>query len=169
MDAMASPAGGFGTIAPEYVRELSGLEIFERIRDGRLPAPPIADLIGFTMSEFEFGRAVFVATPNARAYNPLGSVHGGYAATLLDSCMGCAVHSTLKAGQAYTTIELKVNFVRALSEHTGEVSAEGKIINVGRQLATAEGRLTDARGRLLAHGVTTCLIFPLREAAKAEA
>ncbi|HKD25205.1 MAG TPA: PaaI family thioesterase [Xanthobacteraceae bacterium] len=143
---------------------MSGLDVLQRIADGRLPAPPIAVLLGFRPVEIENGRAVFAATPDARLYNPIGSVHGGYAATLLDTCMACAVHSTLKAGQGYTTVELKVNFVRPLSADTGEVRAEGKIIHLGRQIATAEGRLTDARGRLLAHATTTCLVWRLSRA-----
>ena len=120
---------------------------------------PIAALLGFQPAEVESGRAVFVAIPDARHYNPIGSVHGGYAATLLDSCMACAVHSKLKAGQGYTTVELKVNFVTQISADTGEVRAEGKVIHFGKQIASAEGRLTDARGRLLAHATTTCLVF----------
>jgi uncharacterized protein (TIGR00369 family) len=148
----------------ESLQRISGLEFLQRIADGRLPAPPIADLMGFRPAEVESGRAVFVAAPDARLYNPIGSVHGGYAATLLDSCMACAIHSMLKAGQGYTTVELKVNFVRPLSADTGEVRAEGKIIHFGRQIASAEGRLTDARGRLLAHATTTCLVFRLSQA-----
>lgn len=137
------------------------MEFLERIRDGRFPAPPIAVLLGFQPVELESGRAVFAAIPDGRLYNPLGTVHGGYVTTLLDSCMACAVHSRLKAGLAYTTLELKVNFVRSLSETTGPVRAEGKVIHIGRQVATAEGRLVDARDRLLAHATTTCLIFRL--------
>ena len=97
----------------------------------------------------------------------MGAIHGGYMATLLDSCMGCAVHSRLKAGQGYTTVELKVSYVRPLTKETGEVRAEGKIIHAGRQIATADGRLTDMRGRLLAHASTTCLIFTLPKPSQA--
>ena len=104
---------------------------------------------------------VFAGTPDLRHYNPIGVVHGGYAATLLDSCMGCAVHSALEAGQGYTTLELKVNYVRAMTVNTGRVRAEGKIINVGRQVATAEGRIVGDDGKLYAHGTTTCLVFPI--------
>lgn len=156
-----------GVVPPDVLSSLSGLEFLQRIGDGRLPGPPIAALFGFRPAEVESGRAVFVGTPAARHYNPIGSVHGGYAATLLDSCMACAVHSKLKAGQGYTTVELKVNYVRQLSTDTGEVRAEGKIIHFGRQIASAEGRLTDARGRLLAHGTTTCLVFSLAKAVAA--
>lgn len=148
-----------GVVPPEVLSSLSGLEFLQRIGDGRLPIPPIAALLGFHPAEVERGRAVFIATPDARHYNPIGSVHGGYTATLLDSCMACAVHSRLKAGQGYTTVEIKVNYVRQLTADTGEVRAEGKVIHFGRQIASAEGRLTDARGRLLAHATTTCLVF----------
>ena len=94
-------------------------------------------------------------------YNPLGSVHGGIAATLLDSVMGCCIHTTLKAGTGYTTVEIKVNYIRAMTDKTGQVRAEGKVINVGARIATSEGRLVDAAGKLLAHGTTTCLVFPI--------
>jgi uncharacterized protein (TIGR00369 family) len=148
-----------GVVSADVLASLSGIDFLQRIADGRFPAPPIAELLGFEPKEVEKGRAVFVSTPDSRLYNPIGSVHGGYAATLLDSCMACAVHSMLKAGQGYTTVELKVNFVRPISADTGELRAEGKVIHVGRQIASAEGRLTDARGRLLAHATTTCLVF----------
>jgi uncharacterized protein (TIGR00369 family) len=146
------------------LREMDGVSFLRAMRDGGAPPPPIATLLKFGIVEVEEGRVVFAATPDGRVYNPLGTVHGGYVCTLLDSCMGCAVHSTLKAGQGYTSVELKVNFVRPLSEATGEVRAEGRVLSTGRQIATAEGRLIDARGRLLAHGTTTCLIFPLTSA-----
>jgi uncharacterized protein (TIGR00369 family) len=143
------------------LKHLDGFAFLCAIRDGEAPPPPIATLMNFDLVEIDEGRVAFAATPDGRVYNPLGTVHGGYVCTLLDSCMGCAVHSTLKAGQGYTSVELKVNFVRPLSEATGEVRAEGRVLSAGRQIATAEGRLVDARGRLLAHGTTTCLIFPL--------
>ncbi len=149
-------------IPPEArLREMDGIEFLRAIQEGRLPPPPIATLMKFNVVEIEEGRVVFAATPDGSVYNPLGTVHGGYVCTLLDSCMGCAVHSTLKAGQGYTSVELKVNFVRPLSEATGEVRAEGRVLSAGRQIATSEGRLVDGRGRLLAHGTTTCLVFPL--------
>ena len=113
------------------------------------------------LSEVERGRVVFSYEPVFDHYNPLGSIHGGIAATLLDSVMGCAIHTTLKAGVGYTTLEIKVNYVRAMTDKTGTAKAEGKIINVGSRVATAEGRLVDSAGKLLAHGTTTCLIFPL--------
>ena len=143
------------------LKQMDGLAFLRAIGDGEAPPPPIATLMKFDIAEIDEGRVVFVATPDGGVYNPLGTVHGGYVCTLLDSCMGCAVHSTLKAGQGYTSVELKVNFVRPLSEATGEVRAEGRVLSAGRQIATAEGRLVDGRGRLLAHGTTTCLVFAL--------
>lgn len=145
----------------DVLKSMSGLEIMQAIVAGRIPPPPIAALIGFEAAEVSEGRAVFKSRPGERHYNPLGIVHGGYAATLLDSCMGCAVHTTLPAGSTYTTLELKVSFVRPLSTATGVVTAEGGVLHGGRRAAFAEGRLVDPAGRLLAHATTTCLIFPL--------
>jgi uncharacterized protein (TIGR00369 family) len=139
--------------------EMTGREYLEAIRDGRLPSPPIASLLGFRLAEVDDGRAVFTCTPGEEHYNPIGVVHGGLAATLLDSAMGCAVASGLPRGAGYTTLELKVNLIRALTTDTGPVRAEGAIIHLGRTTATAEARLTDAQGRLLAHATTTCLIL----------
>jgi uncharacterized protein (TIGR00369 family) len=118
-------------------------------------------VLGFKVAEVEKGRVVFAYRPVFDHYNPLGTVHGGIAATLLDSVMGCAVHTTLGAGTGYTTVEIKISYVRAMTDSTGPVRAEGKVINVGSRIATAEGRLVDGAGRLLAHGTTTCLIFPI--------
>lgn len=152
----------FGVTPLEQIRHLSGLEILRGIfLEGRFPRPPIGQTLDFQGVEVEKGRVVFAGTPDLRHYNPIGVVHGGYAATLLDSCMGCAVHSALEAGQGYTTLELKVNYVRAMTVNTGRVRAEGKIINVGRQVATAEGRIVGDDGKLYAHGTTTCLVFPI--------
>ena len=152
---------GFGVVPLEQVRALDGLDLFKGLMEGRLPAPPIARVLGFELAEVERGRVVFTYTPVFDHYNPLGTVHGGVAATLLDSVMGCCVHTTLKAGIGYTTVEIKVNYVRAMTDKTGPVRVEGKVINVGSRIATAEGRLHDREGRLLAHGTTTCLIFPI--------
>jgi uncharacterized protein (TIGR00369 family) len=149
----------YGVVPLEQARALSGLELLRGWCEGRFPSPPIGRFLNGDLSEVEFGRVVFHGTPGEEHYNPLGIVHGGYVATLLDSCMGCAVHSALPAGQRYTTIEVKVNFVRPLTGATGRVRAEGKVINAGSRIATAEGRLTDGAGKLLAHGTTTCLIF----------
>ncbi|MGU3496815.1 PaaI family thioesterase [Xanthobacteraceae bacterium A53D] len=152
---------GFGSVPPEVMASMSGLEFLSAIADGRFPQPPIFALFGFGLGELEPGRVVFTGTPGRQHYNPLGIVHGGYAATVLDSCMGCAVHSTLPAGRGYTTLEFKVNFVRAMTDRTGPVAAEGKVLHAGRRAATAEGRLMDATGRLIAHATTTCLIMDL--------
>ena len=157
---MAATAG-YGVVPIEQVRPMDGLALFQAMREGRLPAPPISKALGMALEEVELGRVVFGYRPVSDHYNPLGTVHGGIAATLLDSVMGCCIHTTLKAGTGYTTVEIKINYVRAMSDKTGPVRAEGKIINVGSRIATSEGRLTDASGKLLAHGTTTCLIFPI--------
>jgi uncharacterized protein (TIGR00369 family) len=139
----------------------SGLELLRGVMTGQLPPPPIGTTLDFFLVEVESGRAVFQGNPKAAFYNPIGSVHGGWASTLLDSCVACAVHSTLPAGKGYTTIELKVNFVRPVMPDSGPMRAEGKVINVGNRIGTAEGRLTDAAGKLYAHATTTCLIFDM--------
>lgn len=151
----------YGVVPIETARSLDGIDFFKGMVAGKFPAPPISRMLGMTLDEVELGRVVFGYTPVFDHYNPLGSVHGGIAATLLDSVMGCCVHTTLKAGIGYTTVEIKVNYVRAMTDKTGPVRAEGKVINVGSRIATSEGRLTDTKGRLLAHGTTTCLIFPI--------
>jgi uncharacterized protein (TIGR00369 family) len=158
---MSDPAAPrrYGVVPPAEARTMSGLELLRGWCEGRFPSPPIGRFMQGDLAEVERGRVVFEGTPGEMHYNPLGIVHGGYAATLLDSCMGCAVHSTLAAGQGYTTVEVKVNYVRAMTDRTGKVRAEGKVVHAGSRIATAEGRLTDADGRLLAHGTTTCLIF----------
>ena len=138
---------------------LAGMDYVRAIFAGELPAPPISTLIGFRGVEAEPGRAVFEMTPGPEHYNPIGSVHGGIALTLLDSAMGCAVHTTLEAGVGYTTLELKTNFVRAITADTGLIRCEGVVLHQGSRVATAEGKLTDAAGKLLDHGTTTCLIF----------
>ena len=139
--------------------QLSGMDYIRAIFAGELPAPPISELMGFHGVEAEPGRAVFEMEPGPQHYNPIGSVHGGIALTLLDSAMGCAVHTTLEAGVGYTTIEVKTNFVRAITADTGLIRCEGTVIHKGSRVATAEGKLTDAAGKLLAHGTTTCLIL----------
>ncbi|WP_088709264.1 PaaI family thioesterase [Noviherbaspirillum denitrificans] len=150
-----------GVASREQLRERSGLEFLHGIMRGELPPPPIAVLLDFLIVKVEPGLVVFQGTPGPQHYNPIGSVHGGYASTLLDSCVGCAVHSMLPAGKGYTTLELKINFVRALTDKTGPIRAEGKVIHVGGQVATAEGRIVDAQGKLYAHATTTCLLFPI--------
>jgi uncharacterized protein (TIGR00369 family) len=150
-----------GVTPPDQVKHLSGLEFMRGILDGRFPPPPIAAALKFELVEVEGGHAVFEGTPDFGFYNPIGSVHGGYAATLLDSCMGCAVHASLPAGQGYTTLEFKINYVRAITGDTGRVRAVGRVIHPGKRAATAEGSLYDAAGKLLAHATTTCLVFPI--------
>jgi uncharacterized protein (TIGR00369 family) len=143
----------------EAARGLSGLEFLQRIVAGELPPPPIATLLKFELAELSEGHAVFAVEPAEYHYNPIGVVHGGLAATLLDSAMGCAVHSALPAGAGYTSLEIKVNFVRPLTAGTGRVRCEAKLIHLGGRTATAEGRVVDEAGKLYAHGTTTCLIF----------
>jgi len=148
-----------GLARPEQVAGRSGLEMLEMMLAGELPPPPIASVLDFAILGVERGAAVFQGRPSFKHYNPLGVVHGGWVATLLDSVMGCAVHSTLPAGKGYTTLELKVNFVRAVTDAVPLVRAEGKVIHAGRQVAVAEGRLVAPDGKLHAHATTTCLIF----------
>lgn len=150
-----------GVTPLDEVRAVDGLTLMKGVMDGRFPAPPISKALGFWMTKVELGNVVFDYKPVFDHYNPLGTVHGGVAATLLDSVMGCCIHTTLKAGTGYTTVEIKINYVRAMTDKTGPVKAEGKVINVGSRIATSEGRLIDASGKLLAHGTTTCLIFPI--------
>lgn len=143
----------------ESGRGLSGLEYLQKIVSEELPRPPISALMNFGLTELGEGQAVFTAEPAEYHYNPIGVVHGGLAATLLDSAMGCAIHTTLPAGAGYTTLEIKVNYVRPMTAETGEVRCEAHVIHVGGRTATAEGRVIDAGGKLYAHGTTTCLIF----------
>ena len=141
-------------------RERSGMEVLQAVIDGQLPPPPIAELLGMTLVEVQEGRAVFAVQPAEWMYNPIGSVHGGIAATLLDSCMGCAIHSTLPAGVGYTTSDLQIRYSRGMTVDTGRVIAEGTVVHGGRRLATAEGRLTvEATGKLIAHATTGCILI----------
>jgi uncharacterized protein (TIGR00369 family) len=140
--------------------ELTGIECMRAIMAGTLPAPPIARLLDFTIVALDEGRAVFAMEPAEWMYNPIGSVHGGIAATLLDSCMGCAVHTTLAAGVGYTTTDLQIRYIRGMSDATGRVLAEGRTVHRGRRTATAEGRLfVESDETLLAHGTTGCVIL----------
>ena len=152
----------FGVVAPDVLLSRDGLSFLKAMIAGEFPAPPIAETVGFSLMEVELGRALFTATPAFRHYNPIGVVHGGFAATLLDSCVGCAVHTTLAKGEAYTTLELKINLTRALTDKVGPVFAEGRVIHRGRQVATAEGDLKDGAGKLYAHATTTCMIVPAK-------
>ena len=145
-------------VNPAEIAAVSGLEYLQSlVATGR--TPPIAATLDFRAVRFEAGVAIFEGTPAEFHYNPIGVVHGGFAATLLDSALGCAIHTTLPAGVAYTTVELKINYVRPLLTTTGLVTCEGKVIHVGGRIATAEARVTDAAGKLYAHATTTCLIF----------
>ena len=153
--------------APAAARapSMPGLDYLRALITGDLPPPPISTLLGFRLREVEDGRAVFVGEPGEQHYNPIGSVHGGLAATLLDSALGCAVHTTLPAGVVYTSLEIKVNFVRPITAATGTVVCEGRVVHRGGRVATADGRLVaEATGKLLAHGTTTCLVTPLDSA-----
>ena len=147
------------TAAVQTGKTISGIEYLKALQSGELPPPPIAVLMGMWITEVSEGCVVFAAEPAEYHYNPLGTVHGGVMATLLDSALGCVVQSMLPAGISYTTVELKVNYLRPITTKTGTLYAEGKIIHIGGRIATAEGRLTDAAGKLYAHGTTTCLIL----------
>jgi uncharacterized protein (TIGR00369 family) len=140
-------------------REMSGLELLEAIRVGRLPPPPIAVLMGFSILELAEGRVTFTVVPAEYHYNPIGVVHGGLAATLLDTVMGCAVHSKLPRGRGYTTLDVQVRYLRPLTVDTGRILATGAAVHVGGRMATAEGRVVDEAGRLYATGTTSCLLF----------
>jgi uncharacterized protein (TIGR00369 family) len=159
--AVKARSTGPGVSPIEVLRAQSGLELLQGMIDGRLPRAPICDVLNFQLIEVGPGRGLFQGTPLAEFCNPLGSVHGGWSATLLDSCMGVAVHTTLAAGQGYTTVEFKLNLVRPIFGETGALRAEGKVINAGRTIATSEGRLFGPDGKLYAHGTETCLIFAL--------
>lgn len=146
-------------IGADAARTMSGLEYLQALLRGELPRPPISHTLDFILESVGEGRAVFTITPQEFHYNPIGMVHGGLAATLLDSAMGCAVQTLLPAGVGYTTLELHVNLVRAITKDTGPMRAEAEIIHSGRSIATAQGKVIDAAGKIYAHGTTTCMIF----------
>ena len=150
----------YGTVSIEQRKEMSGLEFVQGLADGTLPLNTIAQTLGYDVVEAESGRVAITLNPSGAHLNPWGTVHGGLTATLLDSCMGLAIQSMLEKGVGSTTLEFKISLVRAVTLETGRIRAEGKVLNCGRRVGTAEGRLTDAQGRLLAHGTTTCMIFP---------
>lgn len=151
--------GGVGVLPLDQVARMSGIDFLTRIASGDLPAPPISKTLGFTLSEVSPGRAIFTGQPDFGHYNPIGTVHGGWIATLLDSCMACAIQTTLEAGEIYTTVELKVNYVRAVTDKLGPLQAIGDLIHRGGRIATSHGRLVDAAGKLYAHGSTTCMVM----------
>ncbi|MBW0170851.1 MAG: PaaI family thioesterase [Hydrogenophaga sp.] len=150
---------GVGLANPADIAGLTGLQQMQAMLDGRLPYPHIAQTLDFSLVEVGEGRAVFQGQPQLKHYNPLGTVHGGWYATLLDSAVGCAVHTAMPVGRAYTTAELSVNIVRAASHKSGPLRAIGTVVHAGRQLATAEGRIVGPDGKLYAHATTTCLVF----------
>jgi uncharacterized protein (TIGR00369 family) len=149
----------YGTVSAEEQKEMSGLEFVQGLADGTLPLNTIAQTLGYDVTQAESGRVVVTAEPSGIHLNPAGTVHGGLAATLLDSCMGLAIQSTLEKGVGSTTLEFKISLLRPITPETGLITAEGIVLSCGRRVGTAEGRITDRKGRLLAHGTTTCLIF----------
>jgi uncharacterized protein (TIGR00369 family) len=149
----------YGTVSAERQKEMSGLAFVQGLADGTLPLNTIAQTLGYDIAEAASGRVIVSAVPTGALLNPAGTVHGGFAATLLDSAMGLAIQSTLEQGISQTTLEFKISLVRPITPETGPIQAEGVVLSCGRRVGTAEGRLTDRGGRLLAHGTTTCLIF----------
>ena len=153
----------YGVVSRETLTAECGLDFLRGVVAGRHPHPPICEPMGFHFVAIEPGRAVLEGLPEFRHYNPIGSVHGGFAATVLDTALGAAIFSTLAKGETWTTLELKLNFVRALTAETGSVRAEGRVIHRGRTVATSEGDIKDPSGRLYAHATTTCMIFPVKD------
>jgi uncharacterized protein (TIGR00369 family) len=152
----------YGVVTPDDLRAQSGLDFLRSIIGGTTPHPPICEVLNFHLAEADRERVVFAGTPEWRFYNPIGSVHGGWAATLLDSALGCAIFTTLNKGDGWTTLDLKVNYVRGLTKDSGLLRAEGRVIHRGRTVATSEGDLKDSAGKLYAHATTTCMIFPAK-------
>jgi len=150
----------YGTVSAEERKQMSGLEFVQGLATRALPLNTIAQTLGYDVVEAESGRVVITLVPADAHLNPAGTMHGGLTATLLDSCMGLAIQSTLEKGVSQTTLEFKISLVRPITPETGLIKAEGKVLNCGRRIGTADGRVTDGNGRLLAHGTTTCLIFP---------
>lgn len=157
---------GLGTIPREALAAHSGLELLRRLIAGEFPAPPIAGLLNFTLTDISEGRAVFRGLPGERHLNPLGGVHGGWTAAVMDSALACCVQTTLAKGESYTTAEFKVNFTRPILPGIGEVVCEGRVVHRGRTLAVSEAWLKDGAGKLLAFGTETCAIFPLERPAR---
>ncbi len=149
----------FGVVPRELLVAEPGLAFLRGMIEGRHPAPPFARSTGIWLTEADEGRAVFAGLPSEGFFNPIGTIHGGWTSAILDSAMACAIHTTLKAGQAYTTVEMKLNFVRPVLPSSGRLTCEGVVIHRGGTLATSEGRLVDASGKLIAHGTETCMIF----------
>ena len=150
----------YGTVSADDQKAMTGLEFVQGLASGALPLNRMAQTLGYDVTEADTGRVVVTAQPTHAHLNPAGTVHGGLAATLLDSAMGLAIQSTLEKGTSQTTLEFKISLLRPVTPETGPIRAEGTVMSRGRRVGTAEGRLTDGTGRLLAHGTTTCLIFP---------
>jgi uncharacterized protein (TIGR00369 family) len=146
-------------VSAAKARQMSGLEFFRAWQTGEVATPPIGVLMNFGLKEVHDGRIIFTMQPEEYHFNPIGTVHGGVTATILDSAMACAVHTKLPAGGSYTTMEIKVNYIRPMTADTGQLECVGEVIHMGRRMATAEGKLTGADGKLYAHGTTTCMIF----------
>ena len=159
MPSRRSTSRTYGTVSADEQKEMSGLEFVQGLADGTLPLNTIAQTLGYDVTQAESGRVVVTAEPSGIHLNPAGTVHGGLAATLLDSCMGLAIQSTLEKGVGSTTLEFKISLLRPITPDTGLITAEGIVLSCGRRVGTAEGRITDGKGRLLAHGTTTCLIL----------
>ena len=149
----------FGVVPAATAMQTDGLTFLRNMISQHYPAPPFAETSDIWITTADHGRVLFEASPAERFLNPLGTIHGGWISTLLDSAMGCAVHSTLKPGHGFTTVDMTVSFVRAVQPNSGKLTCEGKIIHSGGRIATAEGRVTDAAGKLIAHGTETCLIL----------
>ncbi len=163
----ASQGRQYGVVGADDQRGMSGLAFIQAMIDGTLPTNTMARTLGYAITQASPGRVVITCEPGAVHLNPAGTVHGGLSATLLDSCMGLAVQSMLEKGIAQTTVEFKISLVRPITPDSGLITAEGVVLNCGRRIGTAEGRITDRNGRLLAHGTTTCLIFENLPAARA--
>ena len=164
VDSGSSANFKVGVIPFAVMQGHNGLEVLHQLKRGQLPRSPMSEVIPFELTDIEFGKAILVSTPSEKFYNTLGIVHGGYALTLLDSCMGLAIYTTLSSGIGHTTIETKVNFVKPVIVKTGLVRAVGHAVHTGTRTATAEGRLVDEEGELYAHGTTTCFLYPLENA-----
>jgi uncharacterized protein (TIGR00369 family) len=156
-----NPARTFGLVSPAIATAATGLDLLKSMLEHREPSPPFSETTNIWMVSVATGRVVFEGMPSARFYNPMGVIHGGWIATLLDSCMGCVVHSTLKAAQTYTTIEMKTVFVRPSQEKSGLLRCEGTLLHSGKRIASSEGKVFDSDGRLIAYGSETCLITDL--------
>jgi len=162
------PNTTFGVVPPAIATRSSGLAFLQAMINGEHPAPPFAETSNIWLSVAEHGRVVFEAVPQYRFLNPLGTIHGGWISTLIDSAMGCAVHSILKPGFGYTTVDMTVSFVRAAFPESGKLTCEGKIVHSGGRIATAEGRVLDSSGKLIAHGTETCMILKIPAAGETQ-